>query len=86
MKLEEMEMLEGDVPRKGNVDRNVAPLIVYTPLVDVPRKGNVDRNPGLKDYELMLSDVPRKGNVDRNAYCCSWQPYLTGRSPQGERG
>ena len=33
-----------DVPRKGNVDRNITSG--ETPLVgdDVPRKGNVDRN------------------------------------------
>ena len=34
-----------DVPRKGNVDRNIIPRAMLTgALYDVPRKGNVDRN------------------------------------------
>ena len=42
-------ILKGDVPRKGNVDRNVggAKTDAGTDR-DVPRKGNVDRN-GLRN-------------------------------------
>ena len=39
-----------DVPRKGNVDRNMSLQAVRGIINDVPRKGNVDRNtsePGL---------------------------------------
>ena len=33
-----------DVPRKGNVDRNIRLAKQITCIGDVPRKGNVDRN------------------------------------------
>ena len=34
-----------DVPRKGNVDRNLRRArLMVTHWMDVPRKGNVDRN------------------------------------------
>ena len=34
-----------DVPRKGNVDRNINYISGEFPtILDVPRKGNVDRN------------------------------------------
>ena len=33
-----------DVPRKGNVDRNIALSTSPYMIGDVPRKGNVDRN------------------------------------------
>ena len=37
--------VRGDVPRKGNVDRNRKQIQQITENIkDVPRKGNVDRN------------------------------------------
>ena len=57
-----------DVPRKGNVDRNLATSASDTLYpVDVPRKGNVDRNfDSIFNFLIDFNDVPRKGNVDRN--------------------
>ncbi len=58
-----------DVPRKGNVDRNMASCAgADGVLVDVPRKGNVDRNCiQIIEKTICHQDVPRKGNVDRNS-------------------
>ena len=37
-----------DVPRKGNVDRNIDAIAAdAAQYIDVPRKGNVDRNPAV---------------------------------------
>ena len=59
---------ESDVPRKGNVDRNLENGIRDAASQDVPRKGNVDRNSSPKTNPYSRDpDVPRKGNVDRNA-------------------
>ena len=56
-----------DVPRKGNVDRNLGINSPSRVFADVPRKGNVDRNETIRtDMGREVEDVPRKGNVDRN--------------------
>ena len=45
-----------DVPRKGNVDRNLSPAIdKYGLKPDVPRKGNVDRNSGMDEAAVILA-------------------------------
>ena len=77
-----------DVPRKGNVDRNMASCAgADGVLVDVPRKGNVDRNCiQIIEKTICHQDVPRKGNVDRNSVIRVSGYSVAGRSPQGERG
>ena len=50
-----------DVPRKGNVDRNMQPGNKEKALaLDVPRKGNVDRNRGTTvGFEMMAGRSPQ---------------------------
>ena len=45
MSRREYKTIRRDVPRKGNVDRNMSRREYKTIRRDVPRKGNVDRNP-----------------------------------------
>ena len=57
------DTISGDVPRKGNVDRNSSPpKVSVTSLADVPRKGNVDRNTGHKVLRhIKATTFPARG-------------------------
>ena len=76
-----------DVPRKGNVDRNItAAALRALPRGTFPARGTWIEMLTSVSEETGLPDVPRKGNVDRNedADVDVCEDY--GRSPQGERG
>ena len=75
------------VPRKGDVDRNIAKSVLPLPgRPVVPRKGDVDRNAMNLAGRLSSRVVPRKGDVDRNARPLDHFSDVTGRPPQGGRG
>ena len=76
-----------DVPRKGNVDRNVCDSVPSANIsVTFPARGTWIEMRRRKPKILAWTDVPRKGNVDRNESISKIVIYVDGRSPQGERG
>ena len=59
--------LRRDVPRKGNVDRNIWDLPTFQPLdATFPARGTWIEIALVKMSVQCSWDVPRKGNVDRN--------------------
>ena len=62
-----MQDPDADVPRKGNVDRNMQVLNCRVPLrLTFPARGTWIEILMSTHAPLSESDVPRKGNVDRN--------------------
>ena len=56
-----------DVPRKGNVDRNLETLKVMRKAWETfPARGTWIEIPEVRNSPKTSLDVPRKGNVDRN--------------------
>ena len=57
-----------DVPRKGNVDRNIRPATTRSrKAATFPARGTWIEISAFQVHQVSSWDVPRKGNVDRNS-------------------